>query len=196
MGRPTLAESRDTRTELMEAAMELLQTIGFNAFSYQDLADRLDIKKASIHYHFPAKEDLGVGLIDRSVARFQTWSETIQNKNLTATEELDAYFDYFARLSQDGKRICPCGQLVAEWKMLPEKLQGSVARLLQGHQKWLKQMLEKGRKTGEFDKLGSVDEQAQYIYSSIQGALQTARALDSSSSFRNLTKQIAKSIKA
>jgi hypothetical protein len=37
----------------------LIQTRGYSAFSYQDVADSLGIRKASIHYHFhqidPAK---------------------------------------------------------------------------------------------------------------------------------------------
>jgi TetR/AcrR family transcriptional repressor of nem operon len=196
MGRPTLAESRDTRAELLEAAMELLQTIGFNAFSYQDLADRLDIKKASIHYHFPTKEDLAIGLIERSVNRFQAWSETIDDQDLSPSEKLQAYFEYFVRVYKDGKRICPCGQLVAEWRSLPEKLQEMVMRLLQSHKQWLTQLLEKGRKSGEFVKLGTATEQAEYVYSSIQGALQTSRALQSVNTFQTHTKHIANAIKA
>ena len=42
----------DTRDKLMDLAEELLQTVGYNAFSFHDLADRIGIKTASIHYYF------------------------------------------------------------------------------------------------------------------------------------------------
>ena len=38
-----------------------MQTRGLNAMSYADISARSGITKASLHYHFPAKADLGVG---------------------------------------------------------------------------------------------------------------------------------------
>lgn len=48
-----------TALEIIEAAQELAQTRGYNGFSYQDIAERVGIRTASIHYHFPSKGDLG-----------------------------------------------------------------------------------------------------------------------------------------
>ena len=48
MGRPTLAESKDTKAELLQVAMEMIQTRGYNAFSYQDLAESIGISKSSV----------------------------------------------------------------------------------------------------------------------------------------------------
>lgn len=42
--------------------MELTQRHGFRGVSYRDLADRIGIKSAAIHYHFPKKSDLGEAL--------------------------------------------------------------------------------------------------------------------------------------
>ncbi|MFL6897065.1 TetR/AcrR family transcriptional regulator [Enterobacter roggenkampii] len=38
----------------------LIQQNGYQGFSYADLADGLGIRKASIHYHFQTKTDLGL----------------------------------------------------------------------------------------------------------------------------------------
>jgi TetR/AcrR family transcriptional repressor of nem operon len=51
-------------------AERLIQTRDYSAFSYQDIADRLGIRKASIHEHFPSKTDLGIAVVERYVARF------------------------------------------------------------------------------------------------------------------------------
>ena len=67
MARPTLAETKDTRGDIAKVALEMVQMRGFNAFSYQDVADRLGIRKASIHYHFASKEDLGLDMVQWSV---------------------------------------------------------------------------------------------------------------------------------
>ena len=47
-----------TRTSLLDLAQDLAQRHGYNGFSYHQLARRLGLTTASIHYHFPSKEDL------------------------------------------------------------------------------------------------------------------------------------------
>ena len=44
--------------EILEVGQELIQTVGYDGFSYRDIADRVGIKSASIHYYYPAKTDL------------------------------------------------------------------------------------------------------------------------------------------
>jgi TetR/AcrR family transcriptional regulator, transcriptional repressor for nem operon len=54
----------------LQCAERLIQTRGCRAFSYQDIADALKIRKASIHYHFQSKTDLVIAVIDRYAERF------------------------------------------------------------------------------------------------------------------------------
>ena len=50
---------------ILDVAERLAQTRGFNGFSYADVADELGVTKASLHYHFASKADLGGALLDR-----------------------------------------------------------------------------------------------------------------------------------
>src|SRR5262245_62705529 len=59
------ATSKDTKTAIMDAAQELIQRRGANAMSYQDISDAVGIRKASIHHHFPAKDDLIQAVTER-----------------------------------------------------------------------------------------------------------------------------------
>jgi TetR/AcrR family transcriptional repressor of nem operon len=194
MGRPALAESRDTKAELLSAAFELVQKRGYHAFSYQDLAEKLAIKKASIHYYYPAKEDLGAGLLDAAVARFQGWQDRVRSQDLSPATQIEAYFDYFANLSAGGTKICPCGAMAAEWSTLPKRLQDGISRIMKNHREWLMSTLQAGRKAGQFNATGTVEEQAQFVYASVQGALQATRAQDNPACFRAITRQILASI--
>ncbi|HEY1566924.1 MAG TPA: helix-turn-helix domain-containing protein, partial [Solirubrobacteraceae bacterium] len=54
-----------TRTRILDTAERLVQTRGFNGFSYADVATELGVTKASLHYHFPGKAELGEALIAR-----------------------------------------------------------------------------------------------------------------------------------
>ena len=71
----------DTRAELLDTAQELVQTGGFNWFSYRDLADRVGIRTPSIHYHFPTKTDLGV-------ARLPVWAGVVSQNRTTSPESI------------------------------------------------------------------------------------------------------------
>jgi TetR/AcrR family transcriptional repressor of nem operon len=51
--------NKTTKTTLLDVAEELLLTRGYNGFSYNDIAEKVGIRKASIHYHFPSKSGLG-----------------------------------------------------------------------------------------------------------------------------------------
>ena len=62
----------DTGEQILDRAEALIQTRGYSAFSYQDISEALGIRKASIHYHFPSKTDLGIAVVDRYVERFGT----------------------------------------------------------------------------------------------------------------------------
>src|SRR2546425_1165151 len=60
----------DTAQRILDVAERLVQTQGFNGFSYADIAAELGITKASLHYHFATKAALGSALITRYGAEF------------------------------------------------------------------------------------------------------------------------------
>ena len=65
------AEPDTTTTRILDVAERLVQTRGFNGFSYADIAVQLGITKASLHYHFATKAELGRTLIARYTGAFE-----------------------------------------------------------------------------------------------------------------------------
>ena len=59
------SSSRGTASRILDVAERLVQTRGFNGFSYADIATELAVTKASLHYHFPTKVALGRAVIAR-----------------------------------------------------------------------------------------------------------------------------------
>ncbi|MFB6280120.1 MAG: TetR/AcrR family transcriptional regulator, partial [Salinibacter sp.] len=47
-----------TADRILDLAQDRIQQRGYNAVSYGDLAEDLDLTTAAIHYHFPSKADL------------------------------------------------------------------------------------------------------------------------------------------
>src|SRR4051812_46001506 len=148
MARPKLSEARDTRAEILALAVELVQTHGFTAFSYQDLSDRLHIRKASIHYHFPTKEELGNTLLEAYIEGFREWSQQVLAQGMAPTQMVESYFELFLGISDDCSRICPCAAFASEWSALPEGLRKSVGVLLATHRDWIQEVIRRGQASG------------------------------------------------
>lgn len=177
-------------------SLEMIQTRGYSAFSYQDLSERLHIKKASIHYHFPTKEQLGIFLMESGYARFQDWRGQIGKKKLPFMSQIESFFDYFAQISSKGTRICPCSALSSEWDALPEKLKSATTKLVAGYRDWIKAALRGGREAGEISTDGTVEEQTLFLFAAIQGALQIARTQNDLGCFRAVVRQIRRALEA
>jgi TetR/AcrR family transcriptional repressor of nem operon len=90
---PRLSDTPGTIDQLLDAAQELAQTRGYNAFSYRDLAERVGIRSASIHHHFPSKADLGRALVARYRDRFSDGLRRIGAGQGDAPAQLAAYVD-------------------------------------------------------------------------------------------------------
>lgn len=184
----------DTRTAILDLAEELLQSRSFNAFSYQDIAEAIGIRKASIHYHFPSKEDLGVALVERFRRDALDWASRLVEKNITPKEKLEAYFAVQAKVLEKGKMICALGILGAEFNALPPRLQESYTEFLDDQQRWLTRLLTKGQAGGEFEDDEKPEDLAAYIQAGIQGGLQIARASGRPDRFHAVLRELRKSI--
>lgn len=195
MGRPALADARDTRSEILKLTQQLIQTHGYNGFSYQDISDALGIRKASIHYHFPTKEDAVLSLLERYCERFEDWTQRVTEERESASELLAAYFEFFAKLSDNHSRICAGGALAAEWNALPNSVRRRALDLIELHRRWLKRVIKFGRASGEFASVSSVDQQAQFVFSAIQGGLQVSRVEKDGSWYQAVTQQIVNALK-
>ncbi|MEP7042151.1 MAG: TetR/AcrR family transcriptional regulator [Dokdonella sp.] len=137
----------DTRNRLLQEAEVLIRTRGYAAFSYADLSERVRVRKASVHYYFPTKEDLIVVLVQEYIERFVTKLDDITRQHAQARDRLLAY----AQLFLDGfeKGLLPlCGALSAERAALPEIMHPTITHFFQIHLDWLVGVLEAGVSAG------------------------------------------------
>src|SRR6476620_12156705 len=85
-----------TRDQVLDVAERLVQTRGFTNFSYADIAAELGITKASLHYHFPGKAELGQAVIARYGERFAQALREIDRTVPDAHAKLEAYAGLYA----------------------------------------------------------------------------------------------------
>lgn len=181
-------EKMDTKKQILDIAEDLLLDRGYNGFSYKDISGVLNIRNASIHYHFPKKTDLGVAIIQRATHRFQKWASHIDSKDLPCSKKLDEFCLIFKKFVEE-KQVCLGGALQTDYKTLPEEMQKEAQLFLSKTFQWLENFLAAGRKKGEFDFPGSAADQALLTIASLQGAIQIVR-VTSPASFDATVKQI------
>jgi TetR/AcrR family transcriptional repressor of nem operon len=166
--------SADTASRILDVAGRLVQSRGFNGFSYADVAAELQISKAGLHYHFPGKAELGEALIGRYAARFGEALEEIDRSEGDPPARLDAYVRIYADVLSD-RRMCLCGMLAAEYDTLPKPMRDAVIRFFDDNEAWLTGVLEQGRRAGALRLSGPANEAAQALLSGLEGALLIAR---------------------
>jgi TetR/AcrR family transcriptional repressor of nem operon len=175
-----MSAQRDTKIEILDLAENFLLDRGFNGFSYANISSVLKIKNAAVHYYFPAKADMGVAIIQRARERFASWT---QNQRMVAkppAEKLEAFFRQYLRFLEAGQQVCLGGALETDFKTLPLEMQVETQKFASDILFWMEGVLEEGREKQIFSFPGEARDQAILILSSLQGALQMARAVGSS----------------
>jgi TetR/AcrR family transcriptional repressor of nem operon len=165
---------RDTGEQILDAAEDLLQRRGYNAFSYHHIAVQLGVRNAAIHYHFPAKEDLGVALVRRYQERFRTWVGKADGI-ACAWARLQAYFQTYLDFLQADCQCCPGGVLGTEFHAIPEAMREQARALARDIHDWLTRTLECGREQKVLTFAGRAGDKAVEIGAALQGGLQIAR---------------------
>ncbi|MGE7608237.1 TetR/AcrR family transcriptional regulator [Peribacillus frigoritolerans] len=160
------------KTQIIDLALKLIREKGYVAISYDDLSKVLGVTKASIHYHFEKKEDLGVAVTERVLQNLQDFSSFITNSNLTVEEKINLFLERQIVLSDGG--ICPVSSLQSDYESLPEQVRQKVQEISQLEITIIKNILKETIKEGRAEEIESF---AFVIVSCLKGAIQYERVL-------------------
>lgn len=172
--RTAVADASQTSSQILDVAERLAQTRGFNGFSYADIAAELGITKASLHYHFPSKAELGRALIDRYSTNFGAALAALDDSSATAAAQLERYVAIYGDVLKGG-RICLCGMLAAEYSTLPVAMQEAIRGFFDLNERWLSRLLESGRIARTLSFEGTAQDAARNITAALEGAMLLAR---------------------
>jgi len=166
-------KTHTVRDQLLEHASVLIRQRGYNGFSYRDLAELVGVKTSSIHYYFPAKDDLVLEVVklyrDRSQARLSAIDASLPL--------LEQARQYVGPLGNDIGRnqICLAGMLSAEVLALPDAIRTHLQAHFQMNETWIANLLR--RSEAERGQPYPVPPQAlaKVLYGAIQNGIITAR---------------------
>lgn len=192
---PERARSSRPEEKILDLAEELAQTRGFNGFSYADIAPRLGVTKASLHYHFPSKADLGKALVRRYRRDFEHALEAIVAGSAKAPARLLRYLELYDAVMRNG-RMCLCGMFAAEYATLPPPMQDELRAFFEMNERWLAAVLDAGRRAGELDFRSSPARRAAMLLGALEGLMLVARVRNDEGGFRTAARRVLADLNA
>jgi TetR/AcrR family transcriptional regulator, transcriptional repressor for nem operon len=170
----------DIKTAILDAAQRRIQLGGFGGFSFREIAADVGIKSSSVHYHFPAKEDLAAAVLRR-------WRE---NASAHIDAELErepdpvrAWRHIIRGTVRSETHMCPCTVLAAAIQDLPDQVGNEVKGFFR---MWEDKMIGQGLSRVEASKL----------LSTLIGAMVISNALGDSAHYDRATRDLAAPRKA
>lgn len=181
----------DRKEQILEVATKLVQTRGYSAFSCQDLSARLGITKASIHHHFPSKEDLGIAVAEKYRADVEAALAEAKRTSDDPHVQLDGYLQVVLEIIKTEDRICAVGSVQSDSNVVPATMGTSMCSLAPHVIGWIADVITAGQKRGVMDFPGTPAHHAAPIFSAAQGAMQDGRA-NGKQKARQVVEQIKK----
>ena len=87
-----------TRNEILEAAALIISQKGFHATSMQDIAQAVNLQKASLYHHISSKQEILVELLDQALDSLIDLIQTVYEQSLSSELKLrkaiNAYLDF------------------------------------------------------------------------------------------------------
>src|SRR5271154_845434 len=173
----------EAATAILDVAEQLAQTRGYNGFSYADIAAQLGVTKASLHYHFPSKAELGRALIERYHGLFGAALDAIDRHREPPQEKLKRYVGLYDSVLSN-ERMCLCGMLAAEYATLPPPMQEGLTAFFDANERWLTAVLEDGLRSGTFLFQEPARERARVLLGALEGAMLVARSYGNARRFQ------------
>lgn len=121
-----------TRDKIMDSAEALIRKGGYGAFSFRLIAAELGIKSASVHYHFPTKDDLCEAVAKRYREQFLSYLG-----DPTADGSVHRFVGAFASAFESDGGVCLCGVLAGEAGRLEEGIRSELNEFAKDCRKWL-----------------------------------------------------------
>ena len=187
-----ITKTKDTKEAILLLGTELIQQVGYNAFSYADIAKKLEIKNAAIHYHFPAKADLYESIVDAHIQNYTMIAKELEQSAAPAKAKLEKIFSRYTNLV-DCDRICVIGAISADYKTLPEKTRTKVTILVELVLKLVEKTLQEGKKNGEFSFTEPARVQTLLIMTNLSAGVQLAR-ITGKKDFETIRRSILKQL--
>lgn len=185
-----------TAQAILNTAQDLCQCRGFNGFSYRDIAEKLGIKTASIHYHFATKAELGEALIVRYRGEFAATLAAISAEVRDPIKRLQRFSESLGKVLRSEGKLCLCSMFASELQTLDPSMQSQVRGFFEDAELWLENVFREGREAGVLSYSGSPRSSASAYLASLQGLAMWARVFADPARFESGSQWLSHGLEA
>jgi TetR/AcrR family transcriptional repressor of nem operon len=139
---------RNTATRILDVAQELMQARGYNGFSFHDIARRLGVRSATVHYHYPSKGDLALAVVIRQQRQLADALARINDSNVPPRSKIERFIQIAGQGGRAAGRLTLVAVLAAESDSLPDPVRAQVRAQLRDTLRWISGVLEGGSGSG------------------------------------------------
>ena len=182
--------SAATAGRILDIAERLVQTRGYNGFSYADISSELRIRNASVHYHFPSKTDLGKRLVARYRENFMAALAGLEEEAGDARRRLRRYVGLWARVLRDRDRMCLGGMMAADIATLPRAVRTEIRKFFDENEAWLVRVIGDGRRAKALRFAGTPEVEARLLTMGLEGAMLVARSYGEPRRFEEIANRL------
>ncbi|MCX4665741.1 ScbR family autoregulator-binding transcription factor [Streptomyces sp. NBC_01381] len=174
---PDLKQERSARTRhrVLMGAAELFTERGFRHTSVKDVADRVEMTKGAVYFHYPTKEALAVAIVDEHYARWPKMFGEIRDEGLGPVDTVVRMLEWAAEAFQDDVIVQAGARLQIERPQidveLPTPYVDWIARI--------ESLLTSAREAGELRAGVAPDEAARSLVSAFFGSQHVSDVLNS-----------------
>jgi len=138
-----MVESRSTTERILAAAERRMREGGFHGFSFREIAADVGIKSASVHHHFPTKEDLGAAVVRNYTERFLAILGDPEDVARSPAKLQAHFISSFQKSFGKERRMCLCGHLASDASSMPDAVNAAVRRFFEACLDWISTVLRR-----------------------------------------------------
>ncbi|KQV97817.1 hypothetical protein ASC98_10945 [Rhizobacter sp. Root1238] len=176
----------------MNEGLRIVQSKSYAGLAFDELAERVGIRKASIYHHFADKETFGVEILNATCEEIGNFFDS--QAEPTARGRLVAYVESMGAVIGAGERLCPGLAMTANWGALPTRVRSGLERLAEVHLQGIRRIFERGIADGSLLSSADSELRAQMLVSAVQGALMLARTKSDAKVYKNVMDHLIASL--
>ena len=170
----------DTKTKLLQTALELIWENSYGSVSVDDICHRAGVNKGSFYYAFKSKSDLAVAAFEYHWNEKQPLLDETFSSQITPLARIENYCDYvvrdqLAKYGQFGKLCgCPFSSIGSELSTQDEQIRRKTHELAERKMKYLSATLRDAIAEGSIDAKDPI-ELAREVFCYAKGLIMQAK---------------------
>jgi TetR/AcrR family transcriptional regulator, transcriptional repressor for nem operon len=189
-----------SKEKILVCAKELFHEHGFQQTSVDEILKQSGVTKSNFYYHFKSKEELGLIILERFIAHYETevLLKTLGNNSLQPAEKLSNFYITVKTYHRDLQKArgCPFGNLAIEMSGTNEHFREKLSAFFNSWERIIEACIKEGMSKGDFRSDLPAGVVAQLILSHLEGAIMMVKTHRSIEPLSTGSETIMKLLKA